>query len=151
MARLIAPYAELPSFAGRDLGFTDYRAITQDRINTFADATDDHQWIHVDPVAAADGPFGAPVAHGFLSLSLIVPFWEELFDVDGVTAKVNYGLDRVRFTSPVKVGARIRMHSVIDSIEEVTGGYQLKTTNTIEIDGQERPAVVAEFIARFYA
>jgi acyl dehydratase len=151
MSRLVVPFSELPGLVGRDLGVTDYLEITQERIDLFAAATNDDQWIHTDPVRAKDGPFGAPIAHGFLTLSLVVPFWTELFDVEDVSAKINYGLDRVRFTSPVLVGSRVRMSSVIDSVEEVKGGVQLSTTNTIEIEGQERPAVVANFIARFLA
>lgn len=149
MSRLVATLADLPGLVGHDLGVTDYLEITQDRINQFAVATNDDQWIHTDPVRAQDGPFGAPIAHGFLTLSLVVPFWSELFDVEGVSTKINYGLDRVRFTSPVVVGSRVRMHSVIDSVEDVKGGVQLTTTNTIQIEGQERPAVIATFIARF--
>ena len=151
MSRLVVSFDELPGLVGRDLGVTDYVEITQEQIDTFADATNDHQWIHTDPKRAEGGPFGTTIAHGFLTLSLIVPFWTELFDVDGVTTKVNYGLDRVRFTSPVRVGARVRMHSQIVEVQEVAGGAQLTTTNTIEIEGQDRPAVVATFIARFYA
>jgi acyl dehydratase len=151
MSRLVVPFSDLPGLVGRDLGVTDYLEITQERINLFAAATSDDQWIHIDPVRAKDGPFGAPIAHGFLTLSLVIPFWTELFDVEGVSAKVNYGLDRVRFTSPVVVGSSVRMNSVIDSVEEVKGGVQLSTINTIEIEGQERPALVATFIARFLA
>jgi acyl dehydratase len=151
MPRLLAQFDELPGLVGHDLGVTDYVEITQKQIDTFADATNDHQWIHTDPERAKDGPFGTTIAHGFLTLSLVIPFWGELFDVEGVSSKVNYGLDRVRFTSPVPVGSRVRMHSVIEAVEEVKGGVQLTTSNTIEIEGQERPAVVAVFIARFYA
>lgn len=151
MSRLTVTFDELPDLVGRDLGESEYLEITQERIDGFAAATNDDQWIHTDPVRAQDGPFGAPIAHGFLTLSLVVPFWTELFDVENVSAKLNYGLDRVRFTSPVLVGSRVRMHSVIESVEEVKGGYQLTTTNTIQIEGQERPAVVATFIARFLA
>jgi len=151
MSKTIVSFEELSGLVGKDLGCTDYIEITQDQINTFADATDDHQWIHTDPEKAKDGPFGAPIAHGFLTLSLIIPLWSELFDVEGVKTKVNYGLDRVRFTSPVKVGAKIRLHSVIAEVTEVKGGVQIKTSNTIEIEGEERPAVIAEFLARFYA
>ena len=151
MSRLTVTFDELPGLVGRDLGESEYLEITQERIDGFAAATNDDQWIHTDPVRAKDGPFGAPIAHGFLTLSLVVPFWTELFDVENVSAKLNYGLDRVRFTSPVLVGSRVRMHSVIESAEEVKGGYQLTTTNTIQIEGQERPAVVATFIARFLA
>lgn len=151
MSRLTVTFDELPGLVGRDLGESEYLEITQERIDGFAAATNDDQWIHTDPVRAKDGPFGAPIAHGFLTHSLVVPFWTELFDVENVSAKLNYGLDRVRFTSPVLVGSRVRMHSVIESVEEVKGGYQLTTTNTIQIEGQERPAVVATFIARFLA
>jgi acyl dehydratase len=143
-------FDQAKELAGKDLGFTEYREITQDRVNTFADATDDHQWIHTEPERAKDGPFGGPIAHGFLSLSLAIPMWGELLDVTDVTTKVNYGLDKVRFTSPVKVGSRIRMRATIAEVTEVKGGAQIKVANTIEIEGQERPAVVAEFLARFY-
>ena len=144
-------YADLPSLTGRDLGTSEYRTITQEQINTFADATDDHQWIHVDPERAASGPFGAPIAHGYLTLSLAVAFWTELLDVTGVGTKVNYGLDKVRFVSPVKVGSRIRMSAVIASVEEVPGGYQLTVDQVIEIEGGTKPAVVARGLYRFYA
>jgi acyl dehydratase len=121
------------------------------RIDQFAVATSDDQWIHTDPVRAADGPFGGTIAHGFLTLSLVIPFWGELFDVEGVTTKVNYGLDRVRFTAPVRSGANLRMTATLDEIIEVKGGVQIKASATIEIEGSERPAVVAEFLTRFYA
>ena len=150
MPNRVVTFDELPGLVGTDLGVTEYVEITQQQVNTFADAANDHQWIHTDPERAAAGPFGAPIAHGFLTLALVVPFWTELFDVEGVSSKVNYGLDRVRFTNAVKVGARVRMRSVIESIDEVKGGVQIKTANTIEIEGEERPALVAEFIARFY-
>ena len=151
MSRLVVTFDELPGLVGRDLGVTDYIEITQQQIDAFADATNDHQWIHTDPKRAADGPFGTTIAHGFLTLSLIVAFWTELFDVEGVTSKVNYGLDRVRFTAPVPVGARLRMRSQIAGVAQVAGGVQLTTANTMEIEGQDRPALVATFIARFYA
>lgn len=151
-AKTVVSFDEAKSLAGTHLGYTQWRRITQSRVNTFADATDDHQWIHVDPERAAEGPFGAPIAHGFLSLSLIIPFWEELFDVTGVTTKVNYGMDRVRFISPVKVGSEVRMHGTIREVEEIRGnGLHLIVDATIEAAGEERPAVVATFLARFYA
>ena len=143
-------YAELPTLVGRDLGFSEYRIVTQEQVNTFADATDDHQWIHVDPERAASGPFGAPIAHGFLTLSLAIAFWTELLEVDGVTTKVNYGLDKVRFPAPVPVGSRIRMSAVVAEVAEVPGGYQLAVDQTIEIDGGTKPAVVARGLYRFY-
>ena len=150
MPNLVVDFDTLLTTSGAELGATDWLEITQDRVNLFAEATDDHQWIHVDPERAKDGPFGAPIAHGFLTLSLIIPFWGELFDVDGVTTKVNYGLDKVRFTSPVRVGSKVRMVGRIAEVTEVKGGAQIKVNATIEIEGQERPAVVAEFLARFY-
>ncbi|MBE1515639.1 MaoC family dehydratase [Nesterenkonia halotolerans] len=150
-ARTVVSFEDARSMAGTDLGQTAWREITQDMINTFADATDDHQWIHVDPERAKDGPFGAPIAHGFLTLSLIIPFWGELFDVTDVSTKLNYGLDKVRFTSPVQAGSRVRMHGTIREVEEVKGGgLHLVVDATFEVEGQERPAVVATFLARFY-
>lgn len=151
-AKTVVDFSEVSGLAGKDLGYSDWIEVTQEMVNTFADATDDHQWIHVDPERAKDGPFGAPIAHGFLTLSLIIPFWTDLFDVTGVSTKVNYGLDKVRFTSPVKVGSRVRMHGVIAEVSEVKGnGLHLVTNGTIEIEGEERPAVVATFLSRFYA
>jgi acyl dehydratase len=144
-------YADIAGLGGTDLGYTDWLEVTQDRVNLFADAVDDHQWIHVDPQRAASGPFGAPIAHGFLSLSLATKFWTDLLDVEGVTTKVNYGLDKVRFISPVKVGARVRMTAVIAEVAEVAGGYQLTVDQTIEIEGGSKPAVVARGLYRFYA
>ena len=144
-------YDDVAGLAGTDLGWTDWLEVTQERVNLFADATDDHQWIHVDPQRAEDGPFGGAIAHGFLTLSLAVKFWSELFDVTGVSTRVNYGLDKVRFVSPVKVGARVRMNAVIDEVTEVRGGYQFAVDQTIEIEGADKPAVVARGLYRFYA
>ena len=140
-------YTDVAGLAGTDLGYTDWVEITQQQVNTFADATGDHQWIHVDPERAK----GAPIAHGFLTLSLAVTFWTELLEVEGVTTKVNYGLDKVRFISPVKVGARVRMNAVVAEVTEIAGGYQLTVDQTIAIDGATKPAVVARGLYRFYA
>lgn len=150
-ARTVVDFDAVKTMVGTELGATEWREITQDMVNTFADATDDHQWIHVDPERAKDGPFGAPIAHGFLTLSLIIPFWGELFDVSDVKTKVNYGLDKVRFTSPVKVGSRVRAVMKLADVQEVKGdGLHLVVEATFEIEGEERPAVVAVFLARFY-
>jgi acyl dehydratase len=146
-----ASYAEAPALAGTDLGWSDWLEVTQDRVNLFADAVDDHQWIHVDPERAADGPFGGAIAHGFLTLSLATKFWTELFELEGVTTKVNYGLDKVRFISPVKVGALVRMNAVIAEVTEIPGGYQFVVDQTIQIEGGAKPAVVARGLYRFYA
>ena len=144
-------YADLPTLVGTELGPSGWIEITQDRINTFADATDDHQWIHTDPERAKDGPFGAPIAHGFLSLSLLIPLWESLLDVEGVTTKVNYGLDKVRFVSPVKAGSRVRATAAIAEVAEIPGGYQFAVDVTIETEGGAKPAVVARSLQRFYS
>lgn len=144
-------YDDLPSLVGADLGYTDWMEISQERVNTFAEAASDHQWIHTDPERAKDGPFGAAIAHGFLTLSLLIPLWTELLEVEGVGTKVNYGLDKVRFVSPVPVGARIRMTATIVEVTEVPGGYQLTVDVTIETEGGSKPAVVARSLQRFYA
>lgn len=151
MATTVIDYADLANAAGTDLGFSDYRVVTQDQVNTFADATDDHQWIHTDPEKAKDGPFGGPIAHGYLTLSLQIAFWTELFDVKGVGTKVNYGLEKVRFPSPVPVGARIRMSAVIAEVTEVGGGYQIAVDQVVEVEGAPKPAVVSRGLYRFYA
>lgn len=144
-------YDDLAGLAGRDLGFSQWRTVTQDQVGQFADATDDHQWIHVDPERAKDGPFGGPIAHGFLTLSLGVAFWTELLDVAGVTTKVNYGLDKVRLITPVKVGSRLRMSAAIAAVTEVAGGYQLEVDQTFELEGAPKPAAVVRALYRFYA
>ncbi|MGQ7298147.1 MaoC family dehydratase [Quadrisphaera sp. KR29] len=143
--------AELPGLAGTEIGTSAWVTVTQERIDTFADATDDHQWIHVDPARAASGPFGAPVAHGFLTLSLFIPLWSQLLEVTDATTLVNYGLDKVRFTSPVTAGSRIRLVASLTSVTEVRGGLQLAVSGVLELEGSERPAVVVEFLSRALA
>ena len=142
---------ELKKLAGSDLGTSEWIDVTQERIDTFADATGDHQWIHVDPEKAAEGPFGAPIAHGYLTLSLFIPLFTELLDVQGVTTKVNYGLNKVRFPSPVKVGSRIRLVGRLAEVEDVAGGVQITVDGTIEIEGAPKPAAVLQSLSRFYA
>ncbi|GAQ65566.1 MULTISPECIES: MaoC family dehydratase [Streptomyces] len=142
---------ELKKLAGSDLGASEWIEVTQERINTFADATGDHQWIHVDPEKAAEGPFGAPIAHGYLTLSLFIPLFTELLDVEGVSTKVNYGLNKVRFPSPVKVGSKIRLVGRLASVEDVPGGVQITVDGTIEIEGAPKPAAVLQSLSRFYA
>ncbi|MFF7559022.1 MaoC family dehydratase [Streptomyces pseudovenezuelae] len=142
---------ELKKLAGSDLGTSEWIEVTQERIDTFADATGDHQWIHVDPEKAAAGPFGAPIAHGYLTLSLFIPLFTELLDVQGVTTKVNYGLNKVRFPSPVKVGSRIRLVAKLAEVEEVPGGVQITVDGAIEIEGGAKPAAVLQSLSRFYA
>lgn len=142
---------ELKKLAGSDLGTGEWIEVTQERIDTFADATGDHQWIHVDPERAAAGPFGAPIAHGYLTLSLFIPLFTELLDVQGVTTKVNYGLNKVRFPAPVKVGSRIRLAARLAEVEDVPGGVQIAVDGTIEIEGATKPAAVLQSLSRFYA
>jgi acyl dehydratase len=142
---------ELKKLAGSDLGTSEWIEVTQERINTFADATGDHQWIHVDEEKAKEGPFGAPIAHGYLTLSLFIPLFTELLDVQGVTTKVNYGLNKVRFPSPVKVGSRIRLIGKLSEVEDVKGGVQITVDGTIEIEGAPKPAAVLQSLSRFYA
>ena len=129
---------------------SEWLEVTQARIDEFARATDDPQWIHTDPVRAAAGPFGTTIAHGFLTLSLVVPFFEQaLPPVEGYRLTLNYGLNRVRFTAPVASGTRIRGRFVVQGIEDVAGGEQLTVAVTIEREGEEKPACVAEALFRF--
>ncbi len=139
---------DLQARIGEEIGVGDWFTIEQDRIDQFADATNDHQWIHVDPEAAAAGPFGATIAHGFLTLSLL-PGLAPHVVVPGMKMAINYGLDRVRFISPVRVGSRVRARAKLAAADEVTGGVQVKTEVTVEIEGAEKPACVAETLTRF--
>ena len=142
---------ELKALAGADLGRTGWMEISQDRVNTFADATDDHQWIHVDPErATAESPFGGPIGHGFLTLSLFIPMWGQVLTVTDVKMGVNYGLNKVRFPAPVPVGARIRLTATLLDVEEVKGGLQLTVSGVIEREGSDKPVCVLESLARFY-
>lgn len=141
---------ELNAAVGQPLGETEWLTVTQERINTFADATDDHQWIHVDAVKAKDGPFGATIAHGYLTLSLAARFMPQLIDVK-MKMGVNYGLDKVRFPSPVKVGQRIRGSGMIVALEPTKDGAVQSTLRlTVEIEGSAKPACIADTISRYY-
>ncbi|MDZ7782586.1 MAG: MaoC family dehydratase [Halioglobus sp.] len=142
--------AALLDAAGRDLGYSDWVEIDQKRIDLFADATGDHQWIHVDPEKAAEGPYGSTIAHGYLTLSLANLFLPQLMQVQNTSMGVNYGCEKVRFPAAVPVGSRIRGHGQIMSVEEVKGGVQVVVRMTIEIEGGERPACVIDTISRFF-
>lgn len=142
---------EFAAAQGGQLGPTEWMEISQDRVNLFADATDDHQWIHIDPQRAADGPFGGTIAHGLLTLSLLPHFSHQLYRVDGIKLAVNYGYNKVRFITPVKVGARIRARGEVTAINKLEGAVQATTTITVEIEGSEKPAAVAESIIRYIA
>jgi acyl dehydratase len=141
---------ELRSSPGREVGPTDWLTVEQSRIDAFADATDDHQWIHVDPARAAAGPFGSTIAHGYLTLSLVNYFLPDLLRVEGIKMGVNYGTNKVRFPAAVKVGARLRGRGQVLEANDVPGGVQIVVRVTIEIEGGERPACVADTISRFY-
>jgi acyl dehydratase len=142
---------ELRAAAGTQVGTSDWMRIEQARVNTFADATDDHQWIHVDEEKAKAGPFGTTIAHGFLTLSLLPELLSRVYRIDGVKVGVNYGLNKVRFTAPVPVGSKIRGVVDIADVAETKGGVQVTMRVTVEIEGSERPALVAEWITRQYA
>jgi acyl dehydratase len=143
--------AELPSLKGTVLGTSDWFEISQQRVNTFADATDDHQWIHVDPERASrESPFGGPVGHGYLTLSLFVPMWSQVLVVTDTTMAVNYGLNKVRFPAPVPVGSKIRLTATLVDVEEVKGGWQLTVGGVMEREGGDKPVCVLESVVRFY-
>lgn len=142
--------AGLASLVGTHLGYTDWQEMSQERVDRFADATDDHQFIHVDPERAKATPFGGTVAHGFLSVALIAPISQQLLHVSDVKMGVNYGLDRVRFPAPLPVGAEWRGGAEIAEVTEVPGGAQVKMLVTIEVKGSEKPACVAESLVRMY-
>ncbi|HEY9483622.1 MAG TPA: MaoC family dehydratase [Micromonosporaceae bacterium] len=136
---------------GKDLGYSDWIIIDQARINRFADATGDYQWIHVDPERAAQGPFKTTIAHGYLTLSLLPVLTTGLVRVDGVRMGVNYGVNKVRFPAPVPVDSRVRARVEIVSVEDVGGGVQVTSRVTVERDGGDKPVCVAESVARFYS
>ena len=145
-----AHLAELQSLVGQDLGRSEWLTVDQDRIDQFAQATGDHQWIHTDPARAAAGPFGATVAHGYLTLSLLPLLFESGFAIDDVRMGVNYGLNRVRFAAPVRAGSRLRGHFKLLSFEPLDGGAQLTVQATVELEGSAKPACVAETVSRRY-
>ena len=145
-----ARLADLAARVGQELGSSAWLTIDQDRINLFAQATGDHQWIHTDPQRAAAGPFGAPIAHGFLTLSLLPLMFERSFAIDDVRMGVNYGLNRVRFVSPVRVGSRVRGRFKLLGYEPLDSGAQLTVEATIELEGAGKPACVAQTVSRRY-
>ena len=143
-------HAQFPGLVGQEIALTDWLEITQDRIDRFADATDDHQWIHVDAERARSGPFGATIAHGYLTLSLLAGFSQRNLSIDDETMSINYGLNKVRFPSPVRCGSKVRARFVLASVEDIAGGSQMVWQATIEIEGGEKPACVAEMLTRWY-
>ena len=147
---VVTDMAGLRESAGRHLGHTEWQEMTQERVNQFADATDDHQFIHVDLERAKSTPFGGTIAHGYLTLSLMAPVGQRLLQVTDAKMGINYGLDRVRFPAPLPVGAQWRGSAEILEVREVPGGLQLKMKGTIEVKGSEKPACVAESLVRLY-
>ena len=149
--RTLETLAELQALTGQEVAVSDWMTITQEQVNLFAEATGDHQWIHVDPERARAGPFGAPIAHGFLTLSLIPKLFESSFEIRQSSMGVNYGLNKVRFTAPVPVGSRVRGRMTLMSCEPIAGnGYQMAWQVTIEREGLDKPVCVAETLARRY-
>ena len=145
-----ADITEMSAAVGTDLPTGEWRLVGQDRIELFADATDDHQWIHTDPVRAASGPFGATVAHGFLTVSLLPALCEGLYSLKGAAMAVNYGLNKVRFPAPVPAGSRIRARVCLAEVKPVPGGVQIVSLVTVEREGGDKPVCVAETVTRIY-
>ena len=141
---------ELKSAVGRHLGYSDWLEISQERIDQFAEATGDHQWIHVDPERAAKGPFGTTIAHGYLTLSLASYFLPQIVEVRGISMGVNYGTDKVRFPAPVPVGSKLRAGAELVKAEEVKGGIQATVRVSIEVEGADRPSCVVDTISRYF-
>ena len=145
-----ASITELSAAVGAHLGYSDWWEISQERVNTFADATDDHQWIHVDPQRAAAGPFGGPIAHGYLTLSMAVPLVEQILHVDGILMGINYGTNKVRFPAPVPVGSQLRAGATLASVDEFDGGAQATLDVVFEVEGGTKPVCVAQVVYRYY-
>lgn len=145
-----AHLSDLQALVGQEIGHSDWLVVDQERIDLFARATGDHQWIHTDPARAADGPFGATVAHGFLTLSLLPVLFETGFAIDDVRMGVNYGLNRVRFPTPVHAGSRVRGRFRLRAYEPLPGGAQLTVESVVELEGSDKPACVAESVSRRY-
>ena len=151
MPTVFASIDEMRSAIGQHLGYSNYITVTQEQVNLFADATGDHQWIHVDPERARSGPFGGPIAHGYLTLSLIPVLLSQVVRTDGVAMGVNYGTNKVRFPSPVLVGSRIRLGIGIAEVTTLEGGVQVVIDATLEVEGAPKPAFVAQVVYRYYS
>jgi acyl dehydratase len=148
MARLA--FASLSDHVGEHLGYSDWHTVTQEQVNLFAEATGDHQWIHIDVERAKAGPFGGPIAHGYLTLSLTPVLLAQVLQVEGVAMGVNYGTNKVRFPSPVPVGSKLRIGATLKAVETVTGGVQVTVEATYEVEGATKPSCVAELLFRYY-
>ncbi len=151
MSRTINGIAELKTLVGEHLGWSPSVEITQEQVNTFADATGDHQWIHVDVERAnAESPFGGPIAHGYLTLSLTPMLMPQVFNVTGVSMGLNYGAEKIRFPSPVPVGSKVRLGVTLDDVTDIAGGAQVTATAVIEVEGAPKPSCVAQVVYRYY-
>jgi acyl dehydratase len=149
--RTFTSVAEVEAATGEHLSESEWRTVTQEQVDLFADATDDHQWIHVDPQRATAGPFGATIVHGYLTLSLLPAFSREIMAIEGARMLINYGLDRVRFLTPVRVGSKVRSSADLLAVNRTEGGLRITVRHTVEIDGETKPAMVAESIALIVA
>ena len=150
MASIVKSTDDFHALTGQHLGWSDWHVIDQDQVNLFADATGDHQWIHVDPERAASGPFGAAIAHGYLTLSLIPALIHEVLEVEGMKFGVNYGCNKVRFPAPVKVGSKLRLGATVSSVEEVKDGVQVILDVTLSTEDADKPSCAAEVVYRYY-
>jgi acyl dehydratase len=151
MSTRIVDVADLKSLVGQDLGTSEWHSVTQAEINTFADATHDHQWIHVDPERAKkESPFGGAIAHGYYTLSLAPYLLPQILAVTGIRMGVNYGLNKLRFTSPVRVGRRVQLRATLSGVEDITGGVQVTLGLNFYVEGESKPACIAEAIYRYY-
>lgn len=151
MTLLVDGIPEISALSGRDLGRSEWREVTQALIDAFADVSADHQWIHTDVERAVEGPFGGTIAHGYMILSWGIPMFAELLQVTGVGMALNYGVNKVRFPSPVRVGSKVRLHAVVSEVREVSrGGVQMHRQFTFELEASEKPACVAESLTHFY-
>ncbi len=151
MTTHVSSIEELTSLIGTHLGYSNYQTVTQEQVNLFADATGDHQWIHVDPERAQVGPFGGTIAHGYLTLALIPVLLGSVMKVDGVAMGVNYGTNKVRFTNPVPVGAQVRAGATLASVEPVAGGVQVALDVVVEVKDTPKPSCVAQVVFRYYS
>jgi acyl dehydratase len=151
MSTTTTTLAELPSLQVSELGTSDWVEVTQERVNLFADATGDHQWIHVDvDRARTESPFGGPIGHGYLTLSLLIPMWSQVLAVTDATTAVNYGLNKVRFPAPVPVGSKLRLTATLTDVAEVADGVQVTVSAVIEAEGAAKPVCIAEPVFRMY-
>jgi acyl dehydratase len=148
MARI--PFASIRDHIGTHLGYSEWHTVTQEQVNKFADATGDHQWIHIDVERAKTGPFGGPIAHGYLTLSLAPVLLAQVLQVEGVAMGVNYGTNKVRFPAPVPVGANLRIGATIKEVDDVAGGIQVTVEAVFEVEGAAKPSCVAELVFRYY-